>query len=138
MNADLILVLDQGQVVQSGTHAELLAQEGASTARSSISRPASMMNWKGKSVAATGSQSLGWARVLNLMTTMMATLRRRRVYHAIQRENPAAHPGADQAALEVGLAFLAPSPADLGLDSYFTFLGKRIIDEGIMAQNRPP
>jgi ATP-binding cassette, subfamily B, bacterial len=28
MNADLILVLDQGQVVQSGTHAELLAKPG--------------------------------------------------------------------------------------------------------------
>ena len=28
MNADLILVFDQGQIVQSGTHAQLLAQEG--------------------------------------------------------------------------------------------------------------
>jgi ATP-binding cassette subfamily B protein len=28
MSADLILVLDKGKVVQAGTHAELLAQEG--------------------------------------------------------------------------------------------------------------
>jgi ABC-type multidrug transport system ATPase subunit len=28
MNADLILVLDKGQIVQKGTHKELLAQEG--------------------------------------------------------------------------------------------------------------
>jgi ATP-binding cassette subfamily B protein len=28
MSADLILVLDKGKVIQMGTHAELLAQEG--------------------------------------------------------------------------------------------------------------
>jgi ABC-type multidrug transport system ATPase subunit len=28
MNADLILVLDQGQIVQRGTHSELMVQEG--------------------------------------------------------------------------------------------------------------
>ena len=28
MNADLILVLDKGKIVQHGTHDELLAQEG--------------------------------------------------------------------------------------------------------------
>ena len=29
MNADLILVFDRGQIVQSGTHTQLLSQEGA-------------------------------------------------------------------------------------------------------------
>ena len=29
MDADLILVFDQGRIIQSGTHAELLSQPGA-------------------------------------------------------------------------------------------------------------
>ena len=46
MNADLILVMDKGRIVQRGTHDELVGSRKASTARFTTSRRASKRNWK--------------------------------------------------------------------------------------------
>ena len=46
MNADLILVLDHGRIVQRGQHQELMAQEQASTAASMTCRRASRSSWR--------------------------------------------------------------------------------------------
>ena len=48
MNADLIVVLDKGEIVQIGKHDELVSQDTACIARSMRSRPGSMMNWNKK------------------------------------------------------------------------------------------
>ncbi len=115
MNADLILVLDKGRDRPARHARRRWSTNPAFTSRSTICKHGSKPNWKRKSPVSR------------------LQLRRRRIQRQVQRARAAAHHGAGQAPLADGGGFLFSVAVVSLLNSYFTYLGKRIVDEGISA-----
>ena len=147
MNADLILVLDHGRIVQRGTHDELLQQAGIYRQIYDIqTQIEAELEKEVGSVAEPAVESIGHDIDARSCTDHASCLsrgvkddhgrrdriRRRRIYHQVQRPDRSCaswrRPGRTGSGSSASWSRSRWSPAS---DSYFTYLRKQIIDQGI-------